>query len=328
MSSTESNSQGFGERLDFRKNRNLYTYLICVIIAAVFWLLNALTKEYVTELELPLDYVNIPENFVFESSIPSVVNAQVKGFGFNILFYRASKDVDSVRLDFQSANRSFSNGDMFCKLPTAPALKTHLSKLPSNIQLLKFWEDTLFISAEVRRTRSIPLKAQLELGFERQHVQDGPVTIEPERVSVTGPASLVDKLEFVPLKPIELLDLNSDISVEAEVEALDLVQIDREFATVFIPVDQTSEMEFEVALKQRNLPDSLSLLLFPSRATVLCELPLSKFELLDRTDLVFVVDFEDYEPGRARLPIKQESIPPYVTVKSIQPKRVEIIVKK
>lgn len=93
-------------------------------------------------------------------------------------------------------------------------------------------------------------------------------------------------------------------------------------------MDQTSEMEFEVGLKQRNLPDSLSLLLFPSKAKVLCELPLSKFELLDRTDLVFVVDFQDYEEGKARLPIKLESKPPYVSVKSIEPKRVEIILKK
>jgi|GEM_PF-587390 YbbR domain-containing protein len=328
MSTTESNSQGFGERLNFRKNRNLYTYLICVIIAAVFWLLNALTKEYVTEFELPLSYVNIPENFVFESSMPSIVNAQVKGFGFNILFYGAAKDVDSVQVDFQSANRSYNSGGMFYKVPTAPALKTHLTKLPSNIQLLKFWEDTLFISAEVRRTKSIPLKAQLKISFERQHVQDGPVRIEPSMVSVSGPASIVDALDFVSLKAVELTDLNSDISFEAEVEVPDLIEIDREFATIFIPVDQTSEMEFEVGLKQRNLPDSLSLLLFPSKAKVLCELPLSKFELLDRTDLVFVVDFQDYEEGKARLPIKLESKPPYVSVKSIEPKRVEIILKK
>lgn len=328
MSSTDSFSSGIGGRLDFRKNRNLYTYLVCVLIAGFFWLLNSLNKEYTTEIELPLKYRNLPDNFVFEDNMPRQVSAQVKGYGFNILFYSASRESDSVLIDFQQAKRAHSDGGMFYKLPTNGALKGHLDRVPSNVQLIKFWEDTLFIQVEIRRTKSLPLKAQLKLGFERQHVQDGPIEIEPANVTVNGPASIVDQLDFIALKPIELQDLNSDISIEAEVLLPEGVSVGREKATIFIPVDQTSEVDFEVALEQRNVPDSLEMLIFPSKVQVVCELPLSKFEILNYRDLVLSVDYLGYENGKTRLPVKVESKPDYVQVKKIDPKRVEVVVKK
>ena len=44
----------FGASHELHIKRNVVTYGICVIIATVLWFLNALNKEYTTEITYPI----------------------------------------------------------------------------------------------------------------------------------------------------------------------------------------------------------------------------------------------------------------------------------
>ena len=46
----------FGASHELHIKRNVVTYGICVIIATVLWFLNALNKEYTTEITYPIKY--------------------------------------------------------------------------------------------------------------------------------------------------------------------------------------------------------------------------------------------------------------------------------
>ena len=41
-------------------NRNIVSYLICVVIASILWFLNTLSKDYLTEITYPVKYTNFP----------------------------------------------------------------------------------------------------------------------------------------------------------------------------------------------------------------------------------------------------------------------------
>ena len=58
----------FGASHELHIKRNVVTYGICVIIATVLWFLNALNKEYTTEITYPIKYTELPkENCSFPS---------------------------------------------------------------------------------------------------------------------------------------------------------------------------------------------------------------------------------------------------------------------
>ena len=44
----------FGASHELHIKRNVVTYGVCVIIATVLWFLNALNKEYTTEITYPI----------------------------------------------------------------------------------------------------------------------------------------------------------------------------------------------------------------------------------------------------------------------------------
>ena len=64
--------------------------MICVGIASVFWVLNALEKEYTVELAFPVRYTNLPKNKMLISDPPRQFVLDVRSFGFTLLRYKLS----------------------------------------------------------------------------------------------------------------------------------------------------------------------------------------------------------------------------------------------
>ena len=60
----------FGESHELHIKRNVVTYGICVIIATVLWFLNALNKEYTTEITYPIKYTDIHKKKLFINKPP------------------------------------------------------------------------------------------------------------------------------------------------------------------------------------------------------------------------------------------------------------------
>ena len=59
-------------------NKNIISYLICVVIASSVWLLNSLNKEYSTVLTYPLKYSNLPEDKYSISELPHQLKLEVQ----------------------------------------------------------------------------------------------------------------------------------------------------------------------------------------------------------------------------------------------------------
>ncbi len=323
---SKSRFKGLGGEL--RANRKVSIYLVCVLIASIFWTLNALTKRYSTSVQVPIRYQNFPENFVFEKDLPNSIATEIEGYGFNLLFFNKYGQKDSVSMNLNRATTSIDGGLKVYKIPTKASLPSLADEISSNIQVKKFWEDTLYIKAESKWSKNVKLAAQLDLSFERQHVKSGPITIEPARVNVVGPKSIVESIDSVLLESISLENLNDDIHLEARILGVNGVSIDREVAQVHIPVDQTTEMSFELPIEKRNVPDSLQLMLFPTKVNVVLELPLSLFETMNKKEVVLVVDYDEYTAKRSSLIVEVESLPPFVKLKRFSPNKVEVIVRK
>ncbi len=65
MSLIQAISHTIKKTKEIRLSKNIVSYLICVAIASILWLLNALSKDYSAELTYPVKYTNFrKENFL------------------------------------------------------------------------------------------------------------------------------------------------------------------------------------------------------------------------------------------------------------------------
>ena len=87
---------------NIRIDRNILSYIICVIIAAILWFLNALNKEYTSEISYPVRYTDFPKGKYLVSSLPSTITLEVKAKGFTLVGYRISTSFLPISLDINS----------------------------------------------------------------------------------------------------------------------------------------------------------------------------------------------------------------------------------
>ena len=63
----------------------LSVYFICVAFAILLWLLTMLGKSYSTEISVPIEFTNLPQNKIVSSELPTVIKVGVSGRGFNLI---------------------------------------------------------------------------------------------------------------------------------------------------------------------------------------------------------------------------------------------------
>ena len=77
-------------------------FSVFVLFTTVLWFLNALNKEYVTEVKIPVEFI-LPENRAIIADLPEKFTANVQGVGYNILKYQFRKNIIPLKIELLSA---------------------------------------------------------------------------------------------------------------------------------------------------------------------------------------------------------------------------------
>ena len=60
----------------FFVSKDVLSFLAFLLLSATFWFVNALNKDRELTLTIPLEYVDIPTNLMFEEELPSEVSVK------------------------------------------------------------------------------------------------------------------------------------------------------------------------------------------------------------------------------------------------------------
>ena len=162
--------------------------LLCFVLAATFWTLNSLNKTYYNiRISYPLEFVYNPEQLVPLTEPPKEVVINVNGKGWKLLRKALDLHIRPARIELP--NRLSAN------YLTSRQLRPYINAALSSLVLNYIITDTIYFNFE-------PLvKRPLHLTLDSLHpiVAPGfkvskPVSLAPQRVVVTGPASLVNAL--------------------------------------------------------------------------------------------------------------------------------------
>ena len=171
-----------------RFDRTNWTALaLCLFAAAVFWVFNALNKDYDTQLLLPLRVEFDEERFASAEAIPAMLPVNIHGNGWELLRNSLGYKVPfvSVPLDRPAGSHRIPGSAL------APNVISQLGDLKLNFVVL----DTLRLKIEPRVTRKIKLVADISRVSYRSNLgRTGPVTIEPDSVILDGPQNYLEAL--------------------------------------------------------------------------------------------------------------------------------------
>ena len=148
----------FGSSQELHIKRNVITYGVCVIIATVLWFLNALNKEYTTEISYPIKYTELPKGKLLVSEPPKEMTLTIKAHGFALLRYSISTSFLPIVLN---VNSLLDKKDLLEYTINTSEIKDRITtQLNTDIQLISIKPESItfkFSRFESKRVPVIPV---------------------------------------------------------------------------------------------------------------------------------------------------------------------------
>jgi YbbR domain-containing protein len=229
--------------------KNWKAVALCTFAATVFWLFNALNKNYTTSLDLPLTFQYDEEHYIAIRELPKVVRFNVTGVGWNLVRKSAGLKVPPVVIQLpQPSEVKKIVGS------TVPAL---LTNQPEGFTINFVMTDTLDVAIEPKTKRWVKLQVDIPtLLLKKGYGIVSDIKISPDSVFIEGPLKLINSLaKKVDLK-LEDRNIDDDFAEDIEVKFLNDELIKRNPPTVFVSfqVDRYVEIEDSVPLEIVNPP--------------------------------------------------------------------------
>ncbi|MBS2213757.1 YbbR-like domain-containing protein [Carboxylicivirga mesophila] len=322
--------QIIGKTKEVRDDKNALIFLVFLFLSACFWVLNALQKDnYTTEVSYPIKFVNVGEDEIINGSARRELNLKIKGGGFKILNYLTRHKVSAKGVDISGLRRISLDGVTGAYINSNDYFKLIEDELVVGIELVSITPDTLFIPLLKKQSKILPVKVVADYSFAQQCQLSGPIAVQPDSVTVSGAAQVLDSIEYIQTRPLKFEKLADTIVRNVALEKSDNLELSAKRVVVTLPVEPFTEANVMVPIKALNLPDSLQLKTFPSEVNISYHLGLSRPLYLAR-DFNVSIDFSsiDLKQPPRRLKVRVSDYPGNAQNMSYQPLFVEYLLER
>lgn len=313
---------------EMRFNRNIITYLICVIIASILWFLNNLNKDYSAELTYPVKYINYPEGKYPVLKLPSHLQLEVKAKGFALLGYSIRTSFLPITFNVSTyCNHLQKRNDIFEYTLHTNDIKDKIgSQLSTDIKLVNVYPEEIVFKFAAAVHKKVAIRPTLDYTLKRQYILNRVVTV-PDSIEVSGPATVMDTLQYVTTTPLVLQNVGKNISKTLKLMPVEDCTFNEESAEVVLNVEQFTEAKRTITITPFHVPDSVNIRLFPPTVNISYDVGLSKYEKVSDNDFIFSVEYP--QQGNATyLEVKVHKAPAFIKDLSFTPQKVEYILEK
>ncbi len=316
--------------MSLKGNKDLLAFLIFLVLSTGLWFLNALRKEYTTTIEYPVHYTNFPDDYILLGKTRNFVDLKIHSIGYNILPYYVGNIISPIDLNVSSFRRREQGGKVGAFVLTRDLIKDISNKMSNGVDLMEIDPDTLFVHFEQKKYKKVPVLFKAGLNFKFSYYQSGNVTLTPDSVVISGPASIIDTIQSLPTKYTKFEQLSDSLVRNLALNIPSNIIVDPGRVVVNIPVEPFTEKELQIPLTIKNIPDSLKLKTFPSEVNVTFAVAVSQFNKVKTDDFDAFVDYNSYVGGQLpdRLKVRLNSDLDNIKNISYSPLFVECLFEK
>lgn len=322
MNSNEPHTVYSGVR--FAPGSNAFVFIVCSVLALAFWFLKSMEERYVTEVSLPIEYQNFPENKILKDSLPGDIKFEVDANGWDLLALKTGTNAYPVSIDLSTA----SGRKEINLSPNSPYLE---DRLPEGLEVLSVNPRTLRIEFDKKLTKRVPVNLDARIKFAPQYALADSISIAPREVNLEGPESYIESVDTINTEPLRFDSLSESIDRQFALRLPNkpFVQANHNAVHVQIPVDKLTEGKLTIPVRIRNPLFKGTLTLVPSKVDVIYQTTLNQYESIHPEDFRVTVDASLVNTGSApdKLPLKLVSKPEFVYNIRLQPGEVNYIIE-
>ncbi len=309
-------------------NRTIVTYLICVVIASILWFMNTFSQDYQTELSYPIKYINIPKDKYPVDKLPDCLQLNVQAKGFTLMGYRIKTSFQPITLNFATYEHLLQERSGISEyiLNTNDIKEKLGNQISPDIKLVSVYPEKIAFRFAPAQKKKVPISPILDCRLKRQYILNR-IVLNPDSVTVNGPANIIDKLENVPTEMWTVKDLSRTKSETLKLADIENCQLNLSSTKVTLEVEQFTESRRSVAITPQQVPDTINMRLFPSSLNISYEVGLSKYEQVSDNDFIFAVDYPQ-DTDAAYLEVRVVKAPSFIKKLQFSPQKVEFLLEK
>lgn len=178
--------------------------LMSVVLASLLWLLVSGEQTVERSLRVPLEFTNLPPQLELLGEPPAVVDVRLRGASGTMT--RVSAGELAAVLDVRTARP----GQRLFHLTTSDV------RAPFGVSVVQVAPATLPLTFEASVTKLVPVAARVE-GEPAPGFVVGAITVEPARVDVVGPASVLADLRGAITEPVSVAGARGTVTEEVTI---------------------------------------------------------------------------------------------------------------
>ena len=282
-------------------------------LALFLWVLVRVGNPGQRDLLIPVEIrLNDPGWVVMADPVPDTVRVYFRGPETEI-FRMTGFDLISVTVPITE----MSDEEMVIQLqPEWVSVAGY-----RGVQVEDIVPSVINVRLDRRSTRSIPVRVSTRGTLPEHLALASALILTPNRVGVSGPASLVDELDTLDLVPVFLTDVDRQVTVETVVDTVGIgrASVVPYVVTVEIPAEESIERVFTgVRVITYPVAGAGPISVFPENMRVTVRGARSRVSAMDADILRAVVPSDALRDLGAleerRVPIRVEGVPSYVSV--------------
>ncbi len=313
-------------KVNGKKTKQILTLIISFIFASLMWFVIVNDKDYTIAMEIPIQVYEPREDKTLKNKIPKTALVRFQGKGRALLIAKILQKPVLI-MDIANIQQRYhvSLNDYYQKYPNRVIYNR------TDMEFLEVvYPDTFTILIDSKISKEIPVKLEYKAKPAPGYLFPDKPVLEPEKVTVTGPETVVSKINVINAQILNAGDINRDIVVYTDLinPDPDFIILDQKSVSVTFNVESIGEkILYSVPVIAENIPDNISVRFVPP--VVSLKIVGSNAEIQRMTnDSVHV--FFDYSEQWIPSKIYYQ---PYVRVpqnvmewKELKPSRIEVII--
>ena len=309
------------------KSRNFGVFLFFFAVSAGFWVIQTLDETFDTEITIPLQLVDVPDDVVITSPLPNHLRVTVRDKGTGLLRYW-HHDFFPIEVSFTNYGNGAVSGRV--RVSQSDIQKAVQARVLGATKVQAIRPDTLEFYYNHGLNASVPVSIVGEVEADPHFYLLDLRTI-PSEVKVFAAANTLDTLRTVPTMPVSLKKLRENTTIEVDLASIRGAKVEPTCVKVVAKVDVWMENTMDVPIVSMNFPGNKQLRTFPSTVHVTYTVGYAKSKEITPDSLVSLVTYEEIlglqRQGRTMLPVKLKSVPEGVNIVRIEPQEVDFLVE-
>ena len=318
-------NSGANHSESLKNNRKLKVFLLFLLLSFVFWSLIKLSKEYISEVEFDLNYIDIPNNKLIQNEPQKKISLTLRTLGFKLLSYGFNKRM----LNYSLTGIEQKKGSLYFS-ETNSNTNFLQAQLSAETVILNIEPDTLFFDLGAKRSKKVKVVPKVDFDFRTGFNFIKPYVIEPDYIEVSGPEKVIDTIDEVFSQKVIINDIST--SFEHKVNLLspnNAVVLSQENLTVKGEVDKITDGSYLLPFKVINLPKNYIISTYPKKVKIVYQVALKDYNKIPENGFKVVCDYRQTEDNQLDYLIPRLiEKPEIISDVKIIPGKIDFLIKK